>query len=89
MTKVNVSICTGSACYTAGATYFKQLNNIMGAKLKSQVRLSGSDCPGRCAECGQKNAPCVRIGDSVMRTATPGDLIESIRESLHAPALVA
>ena len=80
MEKIIVSICTEKTCYTAGATLFKQLSMLLGAKLKSQVVITGTD------EAWVTNpalAPCVKVEGRLITRATPGDVINAIHECLQ------
>jgi hypothetical protein len=79
MDQIIVSICTGKTCYTAGATLFKQLGLLMGAKVKSQVSLVGAD---DALTTDARLAPCVKVNGRLITQATPGDVMFAIRECL-------
>jgi len=86
MSPVTVTVCTGRSCYVAGAAHLKQLDAALSPKLKSQIRLTGTDCPGYCAAHGCRCAPRVQVNDRVLLRATPGEVLRSIRECLAGPA---
>ncbi|VGO20773.1 thioredoxin domain-containing protein [Pontiella sulfatireligans] len=82
MKKVNATICTGQNCYTKGAALFKQLDNIMSVRIKNSITLTGSDCPGYCAECGASQAPCARVDGRLTTRARPAEVLLTTRECL-------
>ncbi|MBL7016082.1 MAG: hypothetical protein ISR84_00840 [Kiritimatiellales bacterium] len=87
MEKIVVSICTEKTCYTAGATLFKQLSTLLGAKMKSQVLITGTD---QAWVTNPALAPCVKVDGRLIMRATPGDVINAIRDCLQAkPGLTA
>ncbi len=71
MEKIRVSICTCPNCYTAAATHFEQLNTILGAKMKTEIVLSGTVSPGLCAANDPVQTPVVTVGDQLIPGATP------------------
>lgn len=81
MKKIVVSICTEKTCYTAGATLFKQLSLLLGAKMNSQVLITGTDEP---LAINPALAPCVKVDGRLITRATPGDVINAIRDCLKA-----
>lgn len=83
MNQITVSICTGKDCYVAGAAHLKQLDAALSPKIKSQIRLTGADCPGYCAANGCLCAPRVQVNDRMILRATPGDVLRSICECLE------
>ena len=89
MKKVIVDICTSPACYTHGARLFKELSSVLCACLKSQIELTGSDCPGFCAQSGCTRAPCARINGRLIPEATAGEIIAALREEVAPRRLVA
>jgi NADH:ubiquinone oxidoreductase subunit E len=82
MKKVNVTICTGQNCYTKGATLFKQLNIMMGSHLRNNTDLTGSECPGYCAECRGSQAPCASVNGRLITKARPAEVLLATRECL-------
>ncbi len=82
MGKISVTICTNRDCFTAGATLFKQLDSIMYTSLKSKFSLTGSDCCGHCATCKTPQAPCAKVNGKLLPKATPGRIMQEIRECL-------
>jgi len=80
MEKIIVSICTEKTCYTAGATLFKQLSLLLGAKMKSQVVITGTD---EELAINPALAPCVKVEGRLITRATPGDVINAIHDCLQ------
>ncbi len=89
MEKITVSICTNRNCFIAGATLFKQLDSIMYTSLKSQISLTGTKCIGHCVECGSSQAPCAKVHGELLSNATPGAVMQKVRECLDEKRRVA
>ncbi len=82
MEKISVSICTNQVCFTAGATLFKHLDHIMCTSLKSKINLTGTDCLGHCTALGASQAPFAKVNERLIFNATPGTVIQAIKECL-------
>lgn len=89
MEKINVSICTNRDCFTAGAALFKQLDHIMYTSLKSKFTVTGTECCGHCATCDTLQAPCAKVNGKLISKATPGTVMQEIRECLGKKRRVA
>ncbi len=89
MKNITISICTNRDCFTEGATLFKQLDSIMYTSLKSKFTLTGTECCGHCAECGISQAPCAKVNGKLLSQATPGAVMQEIRECLGEKRRVA
>jgi len=89
MNKITVSICSSPTCYARSARLFKELGTILCTTVKEQIVLTGSSCKGFCAATGCPMAPCARINDRLICNATPGDVLEAVREELQPAQLVA
>lgn len=80
MEKIQVTICTGTACFVMGASELMLLTEKLPDELKDAVELKGSTCMGECK--GSKNGrpPYIKIDDEVIHSANVADVIAKIEE---------
>ena len=77
MKKVDVTICTGADCNKMQATWLKQFDQILSAKLKSQIHVSCGHCERQCTS-DRANAPRVRVNNRIFTRATPATILEAV-----------
>ncbi len=82
MNKVNVTICTGKNCAGTESVWFRQFDRILCEKVKSQIELIGSECPGNCPVDRNAKTPHVMINDQLVPNATPFEVVHAIRRHL-------
>jgi NADH:ubiquinone oxidoreductase subunit E len=85
MKKVTVTICTGKHCSPTESAWFRQLDHVLCAKMKSQIELVGSDCPGNCPNQHKVSSPHVIVNDRVLSNASPLEVVRTIRHWLTLP----
>ena len=85
MNKVTVTICTGKYCCTTESAWFKQLDHILGEKMKSQIELTGSVCPGNCPFQHEASSPHVMVNNHLVPNATPLEVVQTIRRWIARP----
>jgi NADH:ubiquinone oxidoreductase subunit E len=85
MEKVTVTICTGKHCHPTESAWFKQFDHILCEKMKSQIELSGSDCPGNCPFQRKATSPHVIVNGRVVSNASPLEVVQTIRHWLAPP----
>ena len=87
MDKVKVEICCGTACYLLGAAAIMELEETLPEELRGKVEFAAKSCLGLCEDDRLGGAPFVRFNDSEpMSKATPGKVLDKIRELLELPA---
>ena len=87
MKKVNVTICTGPYCCKTNAAWFRQFDQILCDKVKSQIEIVGCDCPGTCFAQELATDPHVEINNRFVHNATPFEVIRRIRCCLEKERL--
>jgi NADH:ubiquinone oxidoreductase subunit E len=85
MKKVTVTICTGKHCGKTESAWFRQFDHILCEKMKSQIELIGSDCPGNCPFRHEADSPHVIVNDYVVPNANPFEVVRTIRRWLTRP----
>jgi NADH:ubiquinone oxidoreductase subunit E len=88
MKKVTVTICTGQHCCKTEAAWFKQFDRVLCEKVKSQIEIIGSDCPGNCPFKRILQSPHVMVDNKLVTNATPLEVIRIIRNHLAKVKLV-
>ena len=89
MEKVKIEICCGTACYLLGAAALMELEESLPADLKDKVEFEAKSCLGACEDDRLGGAPFVRFnGTEMMSKATPGKVVDKIREILGIEAPV-
>ena len=78
--KINVSICTGTACYVMGGAALLSLEDSLPQSLSEKVEISGIPCLGLCREGTLGKAPFVKIGQTVVSQATVDKVIAVLEE---------
>lgn len=82
MTKIEITICTGTACYVMGAGRLLLLQDQLSDRQLQQVEIKGCNCLGLCKQGRYGKAPYARIGDEVIAEATPDALLAALKERL-------
>ncbi len=80
MSKVKVSICTGTTCYVMGASELLLLEEELPADLKDKVEIEGITCLEACKGGSNSKAPYVLIDGEVHEGATLQSVIEIVKE---------
>ena len=82
--KIEVSICTGTACFVMGASEIMLIEDYLPEDLKDKVEIKGVTCLEKCknASCGK--APFVVVDGKVVQQATMATVMEAIRTAVNA-----
>jgi NADH:ubiquinone oxidoreductase subunit E len=80
MKKINVTICTGTACFVMGASEIMLLGEKLPDNLKDKVEISGCTCMGECHGERKAHLPFVRINDEVIEDANIPEIVEHIEK---------
>ncbi|MFP4417677.1 MAG: NAD(P)H-dependent oxidoreductase subunit E [Chitinivibrionales bacterium] len=80
MEKINIVICTGTACYVMGAGSLLSVKDEIESELSQRIEVSGCSCMGLCKTSEKGNAPFAKVNDTVIADATVQKLAEEIRK---------
>lgn len=75
---INVSICTGTACYVMGASEILLLKEALPENLKDKVEITGLTCLEKCKDNKHDKAPFVQINGKIFSNATIASVLEEI-----------
>ncbi len=80
MEKINVAVCTGTACFVMGASDLMLLEERLPDDLKDRVSVSGETCMEKCKRCSDDSdrPPFVTIDGEVMGQANVPEIIERL-----------
>lgn len=82
--KIKVVICTGTTCYVLGGSQLLVLDEMLPDDMKSFVEIEGTTCLNYCKDQAQfGKPPYVKIGEHLVGEATPGRIVQFIRELLN------
>jgi len=82
--KINVVICSGTACYVMGASEILLLEEHLGDEARARVEIEGTSCLGFCKNSLNGKAPFVTINGQLLSSATLPNVIQKIQELLDA-----
>jgi NADH:ubiquinone oxidoreductase subunit E len=82
MTKIEITICTGTTCYVMGAGRLLLLQDELSDRQRQQVEIKGSNCLGLCKQGQYGKAPYARVGDKIIAEATPEAVLTAIGQCL-------
>ncbi len=82
MTKIEITICTGTACYVMGAGRLLLLQDELTDRQVQQVEIKGCNCLGLCKQGQYGKAPYARVGDKVIAEATPETILMALEQCL-------
>lgn len=82
--KINVNICSGTACFVMGSSDILLLQEHLPESLKSAVEIQGSTCLGYCKNSENGKAPFVLIDGELMSSATLSAVVSKIQEIANA-----
>ncbi|MFA6938411.1 MAG: (2Fe-2S) ferredoxin domain-containing protein [Treponema sp.] len=80
MRKIQVEICTGTACFVMGASELMLLEEKLPESLQDKVEITGSPCMGNCHSERKSHLPFVKIDGEVIEDANLPDVIERIEK---------
>lgn len=83
MTKINVTICTGTTCYLMGASNLMQLDEILDPETMEKVEINGSHCLGVCTDAATGKAPYVVVDGEIIPEATLDKVAAKIKSILE------
>jgi len=82
---VDVTICTGTACYIMGGSEILLLEEALPASIKPRVRVSGSPCLGHCrGKDGSKHTPCVLVNGQILICTSLSEVVRRVQEEVNA-----
>ncbi|MCR4881791.1 MAG: redox-sensing transcriptional repressor Rex [bacterium] len=82
--EINISVCTGSTCYTRGRAILTELLKIVPQKYGSNVKVAGVPCLEVCSiDWGHEKAPYVKINEEILNNATVEKVIARVDELLN------
>ena len=83
MAKLSVKVCVGTTCFVMGGSELMELKDIIPARYKDKVDLSGIPCLELCSKQGEfSQAPYVTVGDEVVTQATVDKVLALIDKKL-------
>ena len=82
MTKIEITICTGTTCYVMGAGNLLLLQDKLSDAQLQQVEIKGSNCLGLCKQGQYGKAPYVQVGDTLIAEATTETVLQAIKTCL-------
>jgi NADH:ubiquinone oxidoreductase subunit E len=83
MSKIEVTICTGTTCYVMGAANLLLLKEDVSEEFAEKITVKGASCLDLCK--GQKYgmAPFVKVGDEIISEATVSKIIGKLRQIMR------
>lgn len=79
MSRIKVTICTGTTCYVMGSGNLISIKEHLGDELAEIVDIEGSTCLELCKNDEYGRAPYVKVNDTVIAEATMTKIAEEIR----------
>ena len=82
--EINISVCTGSTCYTQGRAILNELLKIVPQKYGNNVKVAGVPCLEVCSiDWGHEKAPYVKINEEILNNATVEKVVARVDELLN------
>ena len=83
MSKIEVTICTGTTCYVMGASNLLLLKEDISEEFAERITVKGASCLDLCK--GEKYglAPFVKVGDEIVSEATVSKITEKLRQIMR------
>ncbi len=80
--KINLTICTGTACYVMGGAELLSIGDKLDNVMNEYVCVTGSPCLDCCRDGKSGKPPFVEIDGKIMPEATTGKIIEYLKTLL-------
>lgn len=80
MSRIKVTICTGTTCYVMGSGNLISIKEHLSEELAEIVDIEGSTCLELCKDDEFGHAPYVKVNDKVIADATLTKIAEEIRK---------
>lgn len=80
--RIEVRICTGTACYVQGGSYLLDLENHLGDRENEQIDIRGIGCLGLCGGISEKRPPFVTVAGETYGGLDLEGLLERVRTRL-------
>ncbi len=84
--KLQVRICSGTACYVQGGSYLFDIEERLTNDERSRVDIRGVSCLGCCSAKDTGVPPFASVGDTLLPQATIHSLTAEIRRQLRGGA---
>ncbi len=78
MEKINIKICTGTACYVMGGANILMLEDFIPQDVKDFVHIEGSTCLEYCKNAELGKPPFVKINDKLISEASVPKILDYI-----------
>lgn len=82
MSKIKVTICTGTSCYLMGASHLLQFDEVVDPGIRDQVEIAGAHCLGLCELAGSGKAPFAKVNEQIIADATLMKILDQVRRVL-------
>ncbi|MDD3420669.1 MAG: NAD(P)H-dependent oxidoreductase subunit E [Candidatus Gastranaerophilales bacterium] len=82
MSKIDVEICIGTACFVMGANKLQDLEELFPPEWENLVDVKASPCLNLCSNNEYSKAPYVKINGEVLSEATVEKVMQEIEKNL-------
>lgn len=82
MKKINVEICTGTACFVMGSARLLKFAGELPENLQNKMDVKASLCCDLCRDWDESKPPIVRVGERIISGADEETILQALEKTL-------